>query len=804
MALEIRKAAVLGAGVMGSGIAAHLANAGIEVFLLDIVPKELTAEEKKAGLTLESPRVRSRLALNGVENARRARPPAFYDGNDAALIRCGNLEDHLGWLAGADWICEAVVENLKIKTAVFEAVARHRKAGSIVSSNTSGIFVRDLVKGMAPEMRRSFFVTHFFNPVRHMRLLELVPGEETDMGLYGSFAAWAEERLGKGVVHGKDTPNFVANRIGVYYLQNVLRRLEAGEMPVEQIDAVLGPPAGRPSSAVFRTFDIIGLDTHHHVTLNVYEGAPQDEERALFKPPAFLEEMIRRGWLGDKSGKTGFYKVVAKEGGGKAFWKLDLGKMEHVPPEKKKFASVGKARDIEDPAARVKKLVEGDDEAARLAWGVLSDTICYSARRIPEIADDVVNIDNGMRWGWAWELGPFETWDAFGLAEAAARLEKEGRQVPPLVREVMEKGEGKFYTWKEGKKHAWDTATKGYVPVRLSPSVLPLRSFKDRGGVVHRTASASLIDIGEGVLLLEFHSKMNTLDEDMGQTAERAFEKIGEGFQGLVICNEDPRVFTAGANLMLVMMCIGQKDWTSLEKLVRGFQGLNMRMKRCEKPVVAAPFGLAIGGGMEMTLHSHGVQAHAELTLGLVETGVGLIPAGGGTKELVLRMVGKGQELFPGRFLPGLAHAFECIATAKMSGSAKEAFELGYLDPRRDAVTMNRDHLVFDARRKVLELARTHIAPKPATVALPGEGARLVLEQAAREMQRRGILTEYETVIASKLAFVMTGGNAPAFGPVTEQQLLDLECEAFLSLCGEPKTVERISHTLTTGKPLRN
>ncbi len=802
MSLKIEKVAVLGGGVMGSGIAAHIAGCGIPVSLLDIVPRELSEEEKKQGLTLEHPRVRNRFALAGVQTALQARPAAFFSKKDARLIRCGNYEDNIEWLGEADWIIEVVVENLDIKKKVFATVAEHRKKGSLVTSNTSGLFVKDMVEGMPGEMAENFFVTHFFNPVRYMHLLEIVAGEKTDGDMLAEFALWSDRVLGKGIVYGKDTPNFVANRIGVHGMLALMHVMEEMGLSVEQVDKIMGPATGRPKSAAFRTLDMVGLDTFIHVADNVYDGAPDDEEREIFKPHPVFYKMQEKGWLGDKTGRVGFYKVI-KTDGKREILSLDLETMEHTPQQKVRYPCLGKVRDVDDPAERIRTVVAAEDEAGQFAWKVFSKSLVYACNRIPEIADDIVNIDNAMKWGFAWDVGPFECWDVLGVQEVADRLASEGRAVPALAREVLEQGEGSFYVRKNGILHYWDTTSKSYKPVAFPEGTLFLQPLRDTGKVVKKVSSASLIDLGDGVLLLEFHSKLNVLDNDILDLVEEIDSLKPRGYKGLVVGNEGRQAFSAGANLFLIFTTIAQKQWDTLEKMSRQMQEVHMSMLHGPVPVVVAPHDLTLGGGMEVTMHGTAVQAAAETYMGLVEPGVGLIPGGGGCKEMLFHKKALTDRKGPKGPFAFVQQAFEAIATVKIAVSAKQAQSWGYLG-ENDRITMNKDYLIGDAKKRVLELAETHEASEPRTISLPGEAGRLALEYGVEQMARRGLVTEYEQFMAGKLARVLTGGDTHPTEELTEQQVLDLEREAFMSLAGEQKTFERIQHMLMKNKPLRN
>jgi 3-hydroxyacyl-CoA dehydrogenase len=636
-----------------------------------------------------------------------------------------------------------------------------------------------------------------------MHLLEVVAGEDTDRQMLDRFAAWSDRVLGKGIVFGKDTPNFVANRIGVYSILSLMHVMERMGFTVEQVDKVMGPATGRPKSAAFRTLDMVGLDTFMHVARNVYDGAPDDEEREMFIPHPVFQKMLDKNWLGDKTNRTGFYRVEKKDGK-KQILSLDLESMEHTPQEKVRFPCLGKAKDIDDVEERVRTVAFADDEAGRFAWEVLSKVLVYSCRRIPEIADDIVNIDRAMRWGFAWDLGPFETWDVLGLTAVVERLEREGREVPELVREVLERGEGSFYVYRGAELNYWDTQEKTYKPVPFPEGTIFITPLKKRDKVLKKTSSASLVDLDDGVLLVEFHSKMNVLDTDMMDVIQAADELIKkDDLAGLVVGNEDKQAFCAGANLFLIFTTVAQKQWDVLEDLVKNLQGMGMGMLHGDYPVVVAPHQLTLGGGMEVTMHGTAVQAAAETYMGLVEAGVGLIPAGGGCKEMLFRKRALTERKGPKGPFPFVQQAFEAIATVQVATSAKQAMSWGYLEPE-DRITMNKDYQIADAKNLVLELAPDHEALAERTISLPGESGRVALEYGVEQMARKGLVTEYEQFMAGKLAWVLSGGDTHPTEELTEQDILDLEREVFCSLAGEQKTFDRIQHMLMKNKPLRN
>ena len=806
MKKRIEKVAVLGAGTMGARIAAHVANAGIPCFLLDIVPAELNADEKRKGLTLESPAVRNRIVLAGLEAAKKSRPAAFFTPETARLVAPGNFEDHLAWCGQADWIIEAVAENLEIKRKLFERVESVRKPGTIVTSNTSGLPIHLIAEGRSDDFQRHWAGTHFFNPPRYMKLVELIPGPKTLPGVMATLDEVCDVRLGKGVVVAKDTPNFIANRIGTYAMLNVLRQMQALEMSIEEVDACTGPAIGQPKSATFRTADIVGLDVLVHVVRNIYDNIPNDESREMWRVPAFVEEMMKRGWLGDKTG-SGFYKRV-KKGGDSEILTLDWQKMEYRPRQKAKFGSIEAGKQIDDTRERLRALVgpamEGKgDKANRFLWSSLSENCLYAARRVPEIANSVVDVDRAMRWGFAWELGPFEVWDAIGVARMAEALGREGKQVPPAVNDVLASPKKSFYETEKGGARYFDLGAKAMKDVAEPGGIIILKSLKERTGVVQSNAGASLIDLGDGVLCCEFHSKMNSIGGDIGAMIHAGVKRLGSEFEAMVIANQAPN-FSVGANLMLLLVTAQEGEWDDIHMAVRQFQGVNMAIKYAPGPVVAAPQGMALGGGCEISLHSACIYAAAEAYIGLVETGVGLIPGGGGTKEMLIRAnehaaAGEDLDLFH-----ALKPVFENIAMAKVSTSGEEARSMGYLR-RSDLIAMNRDRQVADAKATALALVREgYHPPAPAEIRVLGEEFLAAAKLAIHMLARGEFATAHDAVVARKLAYILAGGSITAPQMVSEQYILDLEREAFVSLCGERKTQERIAHTLKTGKPLRN
>ncbi|MGE5247374.1 MAG: 3-hydroxyacyl-CoA dehydrogenase/enoyl-CoA hydratase family protein [Verrucomicrobiota bacterium] len=799
---KIRRVAVLGAGVMGSGIAAHLANAGIPCLMLDIVPPALAEEERKKGLTEKSPAFRNRFALKGLEAIRKSRPSLLYSVKDIGMISVGNFEDDLGRISECDWVVEVVVENLAVKQALYGRIEEHWKPGIVVSSNTSGISIARMMEGRGEEFRRHFLVTHFFNPVRYMKLLELVAGTDTDPGILSGMAEFGERVLGKGIVYGKDTPNFVGNRVGVYAMMYAMHAMMRDGLTIEQVDKVLGPAMGRPKSAAFGTADIVGIDTLLHVPDNVYENLPDDPDRDRFQPPPFVKEMVKKGLLGRKSG-AGFFKMEGK-GDTRRKFVLDYNALDYRPAEKVSFASLDAAKGEDDVGTRIRKVVSGDDQAAKYAWDVLSETLLYAAKRIPEIADDVYNVDNAMKWGFNWTLGPFETWDAVGVRESVGRMKAEGKAVPRNVEAMLAAGAESFYRRVDGVLELFDFASARYVPAPVSPNVIFLPALADRNRVVAKNAGATLYDIGDGVLCVEFHTKMNTVDADVVAMLMEGVERAEKEFAGLVIANHAEH-FCAGANLMMVFLEAQARQFDNIRKMVKGFQDACMRLRYSERPVVAAPAGMALGGGAEICLGSDRVRAAAETYMGLVEVGVGLLPAGGGLKEMAIRHLEGIPDGVSADPLPFLRKAFETVGMAKVSSSAKEARELGFLRPW-DRITIQRDFLIRDAKNTVLGMVREgYEMPRPRTdIAVPGRAAFPAFAYGLYTMKAAGQISEHDEKIGRKIARVLTGGDVPPGTRRTEQELLEMELEAFLSLCGEEKTQARIQFMLMKGKPLRN
>jgi 3-hydroxyacyl-CoA dehydrogenase len=808
MTKQIEKIAVVGAGTMGARIAAHLANAGIPCFLLDIVPTSLTDLEARKNLTLESRLVRNRIVEAGLDAARKSRPAAFFTPETARMVTPGNLEDDLAWCGQVEWIIEAVAENLEIKRNLLARIESVRKPGTIVTSNTSGLPIHLIAEGRSEDFQEHWAGTHFFNPPRYMKLVELVAGPRTKPGVLASLEAICDLRLGKGVVRAKDTPNFIANRVGTYSMLNVLRQMHALNMTIEEVDACTGPAIGQPKSATFRTADIVGIDVLAHVVRNLYENVSNDESREMYRLPSFVEELVERGWLGEKSGQ-GFYKRV-KKGGDSEILTLDLRTMDYRPRQKARFASIDAGKQMEDTRARLRMFVgpvlegKSGDKASQFFWGSLSGSCLYAARRVPEIADTIEDVDRAMRWGFAWELGPFEIWDAVGVERMARALEKQAIALPPLVEKVLDSPKKTFYEWEKGTKRYFDIVSGAHKNVEETTGIILLKSRKDRSTVVQQNAGASLIDLGDGVVCCEFHSKMNSIGADLVAMIQDGLNRLRSDFDAMVIGNQAPN-FSVGANLMLLLISAQEGEWDDIHLAVRRFQRINMAIKYAPRPVVVAPQGMTLGGGCEISLHGARIHSTAEAYIGLVETGVGLIPGGGGTKEMLIRAnehaaaAGEDLDLFH-----ALKPIFENIAMAKVSTSGEEARSLGFLRAS-DLISMNRDRQIADAKQTALGISRFgYHPPQPAEIKVLGEEFLAAAKLAIHTLIRGEFATEHDGVVARKLAWILAGGNLTAPQTVSEPYLLELEREAFLSLCGERKTQERIAHTLKTGKPLRN
>lgn len=793
MVKQVKKAVVIGSGVMGSGIAAHLANTGIPVLLLDIVPKELTEEEKKKGLTLNDRVVRNRIVETNRQKLLKQKPAPLTAKENLALIETGNIEDDGERLKEADWIIEVVVEKLEVKRQVFEWVDKYRKPGSIVSSNTSGISVHKMAEGRSDDFKKHFLGTHFFNPPRYLKLLEVIPTKYTDPAVVEFMKSFGENTLGKGVVIAKDTPNFIANRIGTYGLLVTLREMMKGGYTVGEVDSVTGPLIGRPKSATFRTLDVVGLDTFVHVANNVREQV-EGEEKEVFTVPEFMKTMLEKGWLGAKSGQ-GFYLKQGKD-----ILELNPETLEYSPRKKLKTASTEMAKQ-QKGSAKMKTLVYAEDRAGKLLWSIFAPTLAYTAQLAYEIADDIVAIDQAMKWGFGWEKGPFETWDAIGVKKSVEKMEAEGIAVPGWVKEMLEKGIDSFYKEENGSVFYYHNGE--YKPLVQNEKFINLRLLKKQNKVIKKNTGASLIDIGDDVALLEFHSQNNAIGLDIIQMINQAIDEVERNYKGLVIGNQGKN-FCVGANIALMLMEAQDQNFFELDIVVRQFQQAMLKIKYSPRPVVVAPHQMTLGGGAEVSLPAAKIQAAPETYIGLVEVGVGLIPGGGGTKELyskVLNSIPKGVKYD----LQDVANkVFETVAMAKVSTSAEEAKELGFLNAN-DGISKNGDHHLYDAKQAVLDLYEQGYHP-PVRKKIPvvGEAGYAVMLMGAQNMYLSGYISDHDMKIAKKLAYVLAGGKVPFGTEVDEQYLLDIEREAFLSLIGEPKTQMRMQHMLLKGKPLRN
>ena len=792
---------------MGARIAVHLANASIPALLLDIVPREVAPEEQAKGLTLDHLQVRNRLARAGLEAALKSRPAAFFVPEAARMITVGNFEDNLAWIKDCDWIIEAVTEDRNIKRVLLEKAQALLAPGAIVSTNTSGISIASIAEGFREEFRRHWLGTHFFNPPRYMKLLEVIPTADTLPEVVEAVSRFGDEALGKGIVLAKDTPNFIANRIGTFVTLDVLGMAgpdgQQGGYTIEEIDALTGPAMGLPKSATFRTLDIVGIDVLVHVVNNLEASLPHDERRDLFRIPDFITRMIERKLLGEKTGQ-GFYKKV-KGGDEGEILTLDLQTFEYRARQKPKLPALEMAKNVEDARQRVTALLQSPERAGEFYRKVLGDAFHYAANRIPEISDDIVSIDNAMKWGFNWESGVFELWDAVGVEKIAEQWKKEKRPIPPLAEKLLTSSKKAFYQQSDGLTRYFDLRSGDYRALEQGPGVILLPSLKARKREIKKNPGASLIDLGDGVACLEFHSKMNSIGADTVQMAHAGLKALNEGFDAMVIGNQAAN-FCVGANLMLLLVAIQEGEWDDVHQAVRAFQSANMALKYASKPVVAAPFGLTLGGGVEICLHSARVRAAAETYMGLVEVGVGLIPAAGGTKEMLVRAMDAAPRDEGADPFALVKEVFQNIGMAWVSTSAEEARRLGYLSAR-DSISMNRDRLIADAKQLALDLVKLGFRPgKPRDdIQVLGQSAFAKMKLGLHLMRRAEYISEYDVVVGTHLAKVLSGGGEfTSPQRVSEQYLLDLEREAFVSLCGQRKTVERIQHMLKKGKPLRN
>lgn len=798
---KIRSVAVLGSGIMGSRIAAHFANIGVEVLLLDIVPSELNPAEQARGLSLEHPAVRNRIVNDSFKNTLKATPAALYSPSFARLVKLGNFEDDLHRIKDYDWVIEAVVERLDIKKSLYEKVDQHRKPGTLVSSNTSGIPIHLMAQGRSDDFRKHFCGTHFFNPPRYLRLLEIIPTPETDPTVVDFLMHYGDLFLGKTTVLCKDTPGFIANRLGIYALLQTIRITEELGLSIEEVDKLTGPASGKPKSGTFRLSDVVGLDTTVNVARNLYtSGEGTDESRDGFLLPSVVEKLYERKWLGDKTGH-GFYKKIKDEKGKSVILALDPATMEYRPSQKVKIATLETTKGIEELPKRIAAQLKGTDKAGEFYRKTFADISRYATFRIPEIADEIYRIDQAITAGFGWQLGIFETWDAVGVAEGIAVMEALDLKPARWVYEMVEAGFDSFYKTEKGKLHYYDIASKSYQPVPGQEGFIILRNLSDK--VVWKNAGSSLYDLGDGILNLEFHSKMNTMGAEVIEGINKGISLAEKDFQGLVIGNDGVEAFSAGANLAMLFMLAVEQEYDEINLVIAQFQNTMMRARYSSIPVVTAPHSLTLGGGCELNLHADKIVAHAETYMGLVELGVGLIPAGGGTKEMALRCSDMYQKGDPE--LNILQNAFMNIAQAKVSTSAQEALDMNYLQAK-DSIVLNRSRLIAEAKQAALELAENgYTQPKQRdNIKVQGRGGIALFKAGIEQMKLANYITEHDGKIAEKLAYVICGGDLSYPQEVTEQYLLELEREAFLSLCAEKKTLERMQGLLTGGKIPRN
>ncbi|MBX3300075.1 MAG: 3-hydroxyacyl-CoA dehydrogenase/enoyl-CoA hydratase family protein [Acidobacteria bacterium] len=791
MDMIIKKAAVLGAGTMGAGIAAHLANAGIPVLLLDIAPQDESVADK------------NQIVNSLFEAAKKLKPAPFMLADNAKLITTGNFTDDLAKIKDCDLVIEAVVENLEIKHKLYAEVEKHRKPGAVIASNTSGIPIDSIAEPFSDDFKKHFVGIHFFNPPRYMKLVEVIPGSKTSGEIACKVSGFLDQRLGKGVVPAKDRPNFIANRIGVFGMMATIHEMIAMGFTPTEVDQMTGKAIGHAKSATFRTSDLVGLDVTAHVTNNLYPAVPDDEDRDVFKLPELIQTLLDKKLLGDKTG-GGFFKKGKDDEGKRIILELDLNTFEYKPQEKTKFPSLDAAKQIEDTTKRVKQLVWGEDRVGEFLWKTHSRVSRYAANRIPEIADTIVEIDNAIKWGFGWDIGVFEAWDAIGVSESVERMRMEGQPVPANVEAMLASGALAFYKHENGEHYYYDLVNGGYKPVPARPGVLILKDVKDRTGVIKTNPGASLIDLGDGVACLEFHSKMNSIGGDTVAMMNFAIDEVEKNFEGLVVGNQGGN-FSAGANIMMLLLAAQEEEWDDINMMVRALQNAVMRLRYSAKPVVTAPYGLTLGGGCEIAMHGNKVRAAGETYIGLVEVGVGVIPAGCGTKEMTMRSMDAWAKAPDSDPLTFLKKTFETIGMGKVATSAQEGRAFGFLRDG-DAISMNGDRLIQDAKQEVLNLASSgYVRPVERTdIPVFGEAVESAMKLALHMMKRGGFISDHDELIGRKLAHIMAGGTINHRTEVSERYLLDLEREAFVSLCGERKTQERIAAMLKTGKPLRN
>lgn len=797
----IRKAAVLGSGIMGSRIACHLANKGVEVLLLDIPPRELNEKETAKGLSLEDPRVRNRITTENFQTALKSNPAPLFDKAFASRISLGNFDDDLSKIADVDWIIEVVVERLDIKQQLFERVEKYRKPGSLITSNTSGIPIHLMTKGRSEDFVKHFCGTHFFNPPRYLRLLEIIPTPHTSQEVVDFFMEYGDKYLGKTTVLAKDTPAFIANRIGIYGIMDLFHQVKELGMTVEEVDKLTGTLVGRPKSATFRTCDVVGLDTLVHVANGLYEACPDDEKRDVFKLPDFIDKMMENKWLGDKT-RQGFYKKVKGDDGSSEILAMNLDTMEYAPKGRPKFGSLDAAKPISDLKERIAFLAKAKDKAGEFYRASYAGLFAYVTHRIPEISDELFRIDDAMRAGFGWELGPFELWDAVGLENGLKFIEARGEKAADWISDMQKKGVKSFYKTEGGTRYYYDVESGDYKAIPGQGSYIILDTIRGTKTIWSNSESA-IQDLGDGIINFEFRSKMNSLGGGVLAGMNKAIDLAEKEYEGLVIGNQASN-FSVGANLGMIFMMAIEQEWDELNFAIKHFQDTMMRVRYSNIPVVVAPHGMSLGGGCEMTLHADAVQASAETYMGLVEFGVGVIPGGGGTKELTLRA--SDRYVKDDVELNAYRENYLTIGMAKVATSAQEAMNLGFLVEGRDHYSMNVNRQIQDAKQKALMLAQQgYQAPiERKDVKVLGKQALGMFKVGAFQMREGGYISDHDLKMTEKLAWVMAGGDLSEPAEVSESYLLKLEREAFLSLCGERKTLERIQHMLKTGKPLRN
>ena len=799
MRRQVNFVAVLGSGVMGSAIAAHFANAGVPSLVLDIAPRELNDAEKAAGLALDHPKVRGRIAADAVAAMVKSRPSPLFSSERAGLITTGNLEDDLAKVARADWVIEVVKEDLPIKLKVLAAVAPHVKAGALLTSNTSGLSLAAMSEVLPNDLKPRFLGTHFFNPPRYMKLFEVIPTADTDPAVLDDVCAFARDRLGKGVVIARDTPNFIANRVGVHAMMATFNVMQELGLTIEEVDALTGPAIGRPKTATFQLADLVGLDTFLHVADNIYPLIPNDEAREVFHAPEFVRRMVERGLLGRKSG-GGFFRMV--KGPEKKLYALDLQTLEYRDQVKAKFPETEAAKSVDDLPTRLRQLAFGPGKAGQAIWKMLAASFSYSAMRVGEICDSAAQVDQAVCWGFNWKLGPFETWDILGFRKVTERLRSDGLPLPAWVDALYDSGAENLYREVDGVRCSPTAAPGGFAPVPGDERCLDFEILRRTGREVRRNPGASLLDLGDGVLCLEFHSKMNAIGQDHVNMIMTACSEAEKNWQALVVANPAEN-FSAGANLMMLMMEAAEGNWDDIDMIVRAFQGACGRLEHCGVPVVTAPAGLALGGGCEITMGGNATRAAAETYIGLVEMGAGVIPAGGGCLRLYLRNLDRLTD--PRDLQPAFRRTFETIGTATVATSADEARGIGFLRPG-DSWSMHRDHVALDAKEIALAMARNGFQPPPERMAIPvmGTAGIALAESVLYNMEQGGYASAHDRKLGLALAGVLSGGAVPPGSTITEQEMLALEREAFMRLISEPKSLARMESLMKSGKPLRN